>query len=734
MHPVTSGEKATPQTSPILPPSAPVAAVRCVQCDSQNAIDRRYCSSCGQPLYEKCPECHTQNALAEAFCGTCGVDLARLFEQRKSKCETAFRDSERMEAELQLEEAIFQLRPLLRISEPRLLAYAEQAKRRTEALRQSQAEWQERCRVACEEARQLERDHDYEGAAARLQEIPTRLRDEACCRLLAQVQMQHEDTKRLARTIRELLEAGRWRELAPPVERLLVLKPQHRQARELATKLRDRFLRASDEKLAAGDYSGSIDLLDEIPREHQDAEVAQRREKYAELDWLHRDLKRSAVVDATLIRVGARLTKAFPADTETSRLLKEARRRLDKPPADPRLAAADWYAPDPSALGIPVDWFAHPQRFGLQPPQEAILRKYPGSFSVAFGLALQGIESAAVDTNFVPRDTGRVLDKISFLRRKTSGPAWGIDIGSTSLKAVRLLPPGSDGQVQIDRIVYQKHEQSWKPTTDEENVRERTQGALKRFLEKCPLQDERICLGIPGRVVLGRFFQPPPVEAKKLEEVVRYEAGVQIPIPLDELAWNYHAFEYQHDPTDTTATRFIALQAVKLHHVQQLLANCEEVGLKPDILQSDFMALHNLAQFEFAETEPESTPGGNARVLLDLGASGGNLVVSSPQGVWFRNFGVGGQVLTSALTQELKLTREQAELLKHEPSRARRLRGLYELLDPALGQIYNEVKRSLSTCEQVAPQIHPTRVLGMGGAFATHALLRVLRTGETTCR
>jgi type IV pilus assembly protein PilM len=46
-------------------------------------------------------------------------------------------------------------------------------------------------------------------------------------------------------------------------------------------------------------------------------------------------------------------------------------------------------------------------------------------------------------------------------------------------------------------------------------------------------------LSVPGQSGLARFFEPPPVDMKKLPEIVKFEARQQIPFPLEEVIWDF---------------------------------------------------------------------------------------------------------------------------------------------------------------------------------------------------
>ena len=52
-----------------------------------------------------------------------------------------------------------------------------------------------------------------------------------------------------------------------------------------------------------------------------------------------------------------------------------------------------------------------------------------------------------------------------------------------------------------------------------------------------------VAVGVSGQQSFARFIKLPPVEAKKIPEIVRFEAIQQIPFPLDDVEWSYQLFQ-----------------------------------------------------------------------------------------------------------------------------------------------------------------------------------------------
>src|SRR5436190_12351537 len=107
---------------------------------------------------------------------------------------------------------------------------------------------------------------------------------------------------------------------------------------------------------------------------------------------------------------------------------------------------------------------------------------------------------------------------------------WGIDVGLCALKAIRL--ENVNGQITATAFDYVEHPKILsQPDADPDQL---TREALDKFLSRNSLKGDQIAISVPGQSGLARFVKLPPVEEKKIPDIVRFEAKQQIPFPLDE--------------------------------------------------------------------------------------------------------------------------------------------------------------------------------------------------------
>src|SRR6476659_6166921 len=112
---------------------------------------------------------------------------------------------------------------------------------------------------------------------------------------------------------------------------------------------------------------------------------------------------------------------------------------------------------------------------------------------------------------------------------------WGIDLGQCALKAIRL--EDVEGQVTATNFDYIEHPKILsQPDADPDQL---TREALETFLSRNTIKGDHVVISVPGQSGLARFVKLPPVEERKIADIVKFEAKQQIPFPLDEVVWDF---------------------------------------------------------------------------------------------------------------------------------------------------------------------------------------------------
>src|SRR5258706_627365 len=116
----------------------------------------------------------------------------------------------------------------------------------------------------------------------------------------------------------------------------------------------------------------------------------------------------------------------------------------------------------------------------------------------------------------------------------SSNICWGIEIGAGAIKALKLERSGENVNVLDFAIVPHKKVLSTPGLDQADAIRV----ALGEFISQYDLHGANIALSVPGHAAFARFAKLPPVEPKKVPDIVKFEAVQQIPFPIGELEWD----------------------------------------------------------------------------------------------------------------------------------------------------------------------------------------------------
>jgi type IV pilus assembly protein PilM len=310
---------------------------------------------------------------------------------------------------------------------------------------------------------------------------------------------------------------------------------------------------------------------------------------------------------------------------------------------------------------------------------------------------------------------------------------WGIDIGNCSLKALRLRLGPEPDQVIADAFDYIEYPQIL-TQPGAEQPGQLVADALAQFLSRNDLRGTSVAVSVSGQNGLARFIKLPPVEARKIPDIVNYEAHQQIPFDLNDVIWDYQRMGGGLEEEGFVLEAEIGLFAMKRDQVLRALEPFDRAGIGVDSVQLAPLALYNFLVFDQltdlppaddydTENPPPST------VILSMGTDASDLVVTNGFRVWQRSIPIGGNHFTKALVKELKLTFAKAEHLKRNASTAPEPKAVFQAMRQVFNELLTEVQRSIGYFTTLDRAAKVQRVLAMGNAMKLPGLRRFLAQG-----
>ncbi len=310
-----------------------------------------------------------------------------------------------------------------------------------------------------------------------------------------------------------------------------------------------------------------------------------------------------------------------------------------------------------------------------------------------------------------------------------SNAVWGIDIGQCALKALRCRPHDQDDLIEADAFDYIEYPKILsQPDADPaELIRE----ALELFLSRNTVRGDKVAISVSGQSGLARFIKLPPVESKKIPDIVKYEARQQIPFALEDVVWDYQQMDGGSEEDGFALETEVGLFAMKRDQVERALKPFEDAAIEVDIVQLTPLTIYNFTVFDQMQDlppadqfDPDNPP--ESVVVLSLGTDTTDLVITNGYRVWQRSVPLGGSHFTKALTKELRLTFAKAEHLKKNAAQAEDPKAVFQAMRPVFNDLLTQIQRSIGYFTSIDREANIGRVIALGNAMRLPGLQKYL--------
>jgi len=273
--------------------------------------------------------------------------------------------------------------------------------------------------------------------------------------------------------------------------------------------------------------------------------------------------------------------------------------------------------------------------------------------------------------------------------------AFGLDIGDLSIKLITLqskwrykyghyfeieelrsisLPPGYilNGEILQPEMVRKK---------------------ILKLLDKTPnkkiIKTPWVVANLPESESFLKIIELDIPIDELTDEDVKFQAKKHLPLDLESLYIDWQVIKSKK--ADNKKTKII-LAATKKTNADMYTYLLESVGLTPLALEPEGMAIAR------AMITAEKDYSGEARMILDLGATRSNLIIYDQDSIQFtQNLNFSGEILTTAIAQELKIEHSKAEKIKiengllHNPRYPKYIKVVSETTD----KLINEMTKAL---------------------------------------
>jgi type IV pilus assembly protein PilM len=288
---------------------------------------------------------------------------------------------------------------------------------------------------------------------------------------------------------------------------------------------------------------------------------------------------------------------------------------------------------------------------------------------------------------------------------------WGLDVGRCALKAIKLRL--ADDKAEIVGVDYVEHAKIL--TQPDADRSESIRAALEKFLSRNDISKDHVVVSVPGQHTLARFTKLPPVAAKRIPDLVRFEADQQIPFDMDEVIWDYQTFQQAGTPDLE-----VGIFAMKRELLREHLLHFEQSAIEPIGVQTSPLAVYNAAHYD-------GWIGDNTTIILDIGAENTDLIIATVESFWTRTVPIGGNHFTEALVKAFKLSFAKAENLKRTAETSKYVRQIYQAMGPIFADLVQELQRSIGFYSSTHRDARIEKVVCVGNGFKLSGLKKYLQ-------
>jgi type IV pilus assembly protein PilM len=268
------------------------------------------------------------------------------------------------------------------------------------------------------------------------------------------------------------------------------------------------------------------------------------------------------------------------------------------------------------------------------------------------------------------------MKRTLFLHKR---PIMGIDISYTYIKIMSIDPEKwrvtSYGSINTDPI---KLRQSL--TGSSTYLADLLNDMLQKNIVGT-LPSDQVVVSIPTNVTYSRSVTLPTAAVRKLDDAIALEASQYIPVALSELNLSYEILSETEENID------ILMSAAPKRIIDTVTEACNSVGLTVLAVQPSINAVARLITL----TEQGHLP----TVIVDIGAADTDLAILNERIRANASIQIGGNTLTYAIADKLKVSLESAHQMKvlHGLSHGSKQEKIREALEEPLSQIVSEIHK-----------------------------------------
>jgi len=291
-------------------------------------------------------------------------------------------------------------------------------------------------------------------------------------------------------------------------------------------------------------------------------------------------------------------------------------------------------------------------------------------------------------------------------------PIIGIDIGSSSIKGVKLVPR----REKVELVDYAMKPLRAGAIKDGEVIEEGVvTEALREISNKLKPARCTVVAAISGEQAVVRNIKMPKLPRNEIKEALPWEIEEYLSFPLDEAVIDF-VIEKESENNEEKQLEIMAV-ATRKRNIENLLEPLRNAGFRVNRINLQTFALYHILKLMGLDQENLA--------LADIGASATDLILMNEGLIeQHRTLPIGGDNFSRALSNHYKVSLEEGEKIKLEQLPDHK-ESISEL-EISFGDLADEFSRSLAHFQIQHRGLEIEKMYLAGGASLTEGLFGIV--------
>jgi len=302
--------------------------------------------------------------------------------------------------------------------------------------------------------------------------------------------------------------------------------------------------------------------------------------------------------------------------------------------------------------------------------------------------------------------------QLPFLRLRTKS-VIGLDIGSSSVKAVEVVPRGNGFELLHLGVAALPHDAIVEGAFLNASA---IADAIREAIAKSGSRAKHAAAAVSGHSVIVKKITVPSMTAAELEESIRWEAEQYIPFDVNEVNLDFEILQ----AGDAERPMEVLLVAAKKDLIDDYVNLIGEAGLTPSVIDVAGFAVENAFEANYGA-------GDDVIAIVNIGAQTSTInVLAGGVPAFTRDVATGGNQYTAEIQRAMSVSFDEAERIKIGERGSESHDVVPQEVEQAMRAVTNnlvgEIARSLDFFAATAADMRIQRVYLAGGSSRVSGL------------